>query len=195
MALDWNSVEGYREDMTAEEKLALLDNWNPPEPKPADPTDPPAEPKPSPAKGGVVSKGQFDKVSSELAALKKQLRSRMSEDEQKELDRQAKTAEMETELNELRHEKMVASYKASYLAQGYDETLAEQAANAMADGDNDTVFETMKKHQANMEKAMRAKLLKETPVPPASEPPKEEDKDKKMLDIIRQSMGLPPTKK
>ena len=24
---DWNSVEGYREDMTADEKLALLDNY------------------------------------------------------------------------------------------------------------------------------------------------------------------------
>ena len=108
MSIDWGSIEGYREDMTAEEKLALLDNYEPPKPTPPEPTpEPKPDPKPSPAKGGVVSKAQFDKVSSELAALKKQIRSQMTEDEQKELDRQAKVTEMETELNDLRHEKKV----------------------------------------------------------------------------------------
>lgn len=195
MSIDWGSIEGYREDMTAEEKLALLDNYEPPKPTPPEPTpEPKPDPKPSPAKGGVVSKAQFDKVSSELAALKKQIRSQMTEDEQKELDRQAKVTEMETELNDLRHEKKVASYKASYLAQGYDEAMAEEAANAMADGDNDAVFAVMKRHAEAMEKNMRAKLLKETPVPPASETPKEEDKDKKMEDAMRRAMGLPALK-
>lgn len=193
MAFDWSKVDGYREDMTAEEKLALLDTAETEEEENTPPAENPPAGKPA-SKAGYVSKARFDQVSSELAAAKKELRSRMSVDEQKELDRQAKANEMETELKELRHEKMVSSYKASYLAQGYDEQLAEEAANAMADGDNETVFAVMKRHSANAEKALRAKLLKDTPVPPASDTPKEEEKDAKLEAIMRESMGLPPKK-
>ncbi len=193
MAFDWSKVDGYREDMTAEEKLALLDAAETEEEGDTPPAENPPAGKPA-SKAGYVSKARFDQVSSELAAAKKELRSRMSVDEQKELDRQAKANEMETELKELRHEKMVSSYKASYLAQGYDEQLAEEAANAMADGDNETVFAVMKRHSANAEKALRAKLLKDTPVPPASDTPKEEEKDAKLEAIMRESMGLPPKK-
>jgi len=192
MAFDWSKVEGYREDMSAEEKLALLDSVESEEEETPPAENPPAA-KPT-GKTGYVSKARFDQVSSELAAAKKELRSRMSADEQKELDRQAKANEMETELKELRHEKTVSSYKASYLAQGYDEQLAEEAANAMADGDNDTVFAVMKKQAALTEKAMRAKILKDTPVPPAGDTPKENEKDEKLEAIMRKSMGLPPKK-
>ena len=30
MNIDWSTMEGYREDMSAEEKLALLDSYEPP---------------------------------------------------------------------------------------------------------------------------------------------------------------------
>lgn len=192
MAFDWSKVDGYREDMSAEEKLALLDSVKPEEEE-TPPADNPLAEKPA-AKTGYVSKARFDQVSSELAAAKKELRSRMSVDEQKELDRQAKANEMETELKELRHEKAVSSYKASYLAQGYDEQLAEEAANAMADGDNETVFAVMKKQAALTEKAMRAKILKDTPVPPASDTPKDEKPEDKMVAAMRKAMGLSPAK-
>lgn len=189
---DWTKVEGYREDMSAEEKLALLDNYEAPKDEPDEQDKPGAEPKPG---KGFVSKAQFDKVSSELAAAKKQLRSRMSEDEQREADRQAQAEAMETELKELRHEKTVSSYKASFLSRGFDEKMADDAANAMADGDMETVFALMGKQSANAEKALRAKILKETPVPPAGDNPDNKDeKDKRMEDIMRKSMGLPPRK-
>ena len=76
MAFDWTKVEGYSEDMTAEQKLELLNNL--PDPEPAN------EPEVQIPKGAMISKAQFDKVSSELASVKKQLRSRMTEDEAKE---------------------------------------------------------------------------------------------------------------
>ena len=82
MAFDWTKVEGYREDMSADEKLALLDSYEAREDNPAPPKEDPTHaptPAPTPAKG-MVSKAQFDKVSSELAAVKKQLRGKMSED-------------------------------------------------------------------------------------------------------------------
>ena len=196
MAFDWTKVEGYKEEMTPEEKLALLDNYNDPEPAPKNdpaptPTpDPKNDPTPAP-KGGMVSKAQFDKVSSELAAVKKQLRGKMTEDEAKELERQQHQEEMETELNTLRREKALAGYKASYLSQGYDEQLAEEAATAMVDGDMETVFAVMKKQSVNAEKAMRAKILKETPVPPASDDPNDEKKKQEEQKKLRGYFGLP----
>ena len=33
MAFDWNQLEGYKEDMTPEEKIALLENYDPPAPR------------------------------------------------------------------------------------------------------------------------------------------------------------------
>ena len=193
MSFDWNKVEGYREDMSADEKLALLDNYDP---KPDDPAPPKDDPNPAPAPAptpakGMVSKAQFDKVSSELAAVKKQLRGRMNDDEQRELDRQNERLEMETELNTLRREKAMAGHKASFLSQGYDEQLAEEAATAMVDGDMDTVFAVMKKHSVNAEKAMRAKILKETPVPPAGDDPNDETKKKEEAKKLRGYFGLP----
>ena len=177
MAFEWDKVEGYREDMTADEKLALLDNYEP-------------APAPEPINSKVVPKSQFDKVSSELAAAKKQLKSKMSEDEQKELDRAASEEAMKQELATLRREKTIGSHKASFLSQGYDEALAEEAAVAMTDGDTDTVFSIMRKQSVNAEKALRAKILKETPVPPAGDEKSPEDENKKQIaEIRRYAMG------
>ena len=201
MAFDWTQVEGYREDMTADEKLALLENIAQP-PKPITPTtpldnpptaDPPTTPNPTTKLNGYIPKAQFDKVSSELAAAKKQLKSKMTEDEQREADRVAAEEAMKNELDALRHEKTLNGYKASYLSQGYDEQLADEAATAMADGDMDTVFAVMKKQAANMEKNLRAKILKDTPVPPAGDDPADAKKQKEMAEL-RAVFGLPPVK-
>lgn len=185
--IDWENIEGYKEDMSAEEKLALFEAYETPKPDP--------EPKPNPSpNGSMVSKATYDKVASDLAAAKKQLRAKMSEDEQKEADRLANEEAMKTELETLRREKTLSSYKASYLSQGYEEALAEATAAAMVDGDMDTVFANMKKHSDGMEKALRAKILKETPIPPAGDDIEGDAKKRKELAALREAMGLPPIK-
>lgn len=184
MAFDWTRIEGYREDMSADEKLSLLENHEP-NPEPED------EPAPKP-NGATVSKTQFDKVSSELAKLKKQMRNRMSEDEQKEADRKANEEAMKEELDSLRKEKTFNSHKASFLSQGYEEAMAEEAATAMTDGDMDGVFAVMKKHSVAAEKNLRAKILKETPTPPAGDDPDKDAKAKKEAAQLREWFGLPP---
>ena len=195
---DWTKIEGYREDMTSDEKIALLENFDP-----AAKVDPsnetaPAKPEPTPAHAnpnamkGFVPKAQLDKVSSELAAAKRQLKNRMTEEEQREADRQAEQEAIKTELETLRRDKTVSSYKASCLALNYDEALADEVAVAMADGDMETVFEGMKKHSLNMEKNLRAKILKETPVPPAGNDPNNDAKKLKEMADLRASFGLPP---
>lgn len=189
MAFDWTTVEGFREDMTADEKIALLENYTAPEkPEPTAPENP--EPAPAP-RNGYVAKTQFDKLSSELAAAKKQLRSRMSEDEQKEADRAAEMQAKEEELASLRREKALSSHKASFLGQGYDEQLAEEAATAMVDGDMDGVFAAMKRFNAANEKALRARILSETPVPPSSDDPNDTKKKEEDLRKLRGYFGLP----
>ena len=192
MAFDWTKVEGYREDMTAEEKLSLLENMDTdPNPQPDPEPDPAPTPNKAPSREGMISKAQFDKVSKELAAAKRQLRAKMTNDEIEEERRRQEQEDMKLELETLRKEKTVSNHKASFLSQGYDEALADEAANAMADGDMETVFAVMRKHSVNAEKALRAKILKETPVPPAGDDPNEAKAKKEMADL-RASFGLPP---
>ena len=189
MKIDWTSFEGYSEDMSAEDKLALLEKQksDPDPPAPADDSKnvPPGGHKkddPAPAAHNtsaekVIAKSQFDKLASELAAAKKQLRAKMSEDEAKELDRQQEIESAKQELEQLRKEKTLTTYKASFLSLGYDDELASETADALAEGDMDAVFANMKKYGTNIEKALRAKILKETPVPPAGNSKDEKDKD------------------
>lgn len=194
MAIDWTTVEGYREDMTAEEKLSLLEN----KPdnsasqgiqQPDNSPEEPEEPKKPAAKPGAnyVPKALYDKLASEHAALKKQHRASMSEEDQREADRQAAQEEMQRELEDLRREKKLTGYKAAYLSMGYDEELASETAEAMVEGDTDTMFANLKKHSAALEKSLRAQILKETPRTPAGEDP---DKKKEQQNALRKSMGL-----
>ncbi len=196
--IEWTQIEGYREGMSAEEKLALLESLEgkpTPAPTPTPAPAPAPDPDPAPApKNQTVSKALYDKVASELATAKKQLRTRMTEDEQKEADRTAAQEAMQEELETLRMEKKQSTYKAAYLAQGYDEQLAEATAAAMVEGDMDTAFANMKKHSDAMEKNLRAQILKETPAPPAGDDPEGEAKKNKELAAIRKAMGLPPLK-
>ena len=197
---DWSKVEGYREDMSAEEKLALLENADTPAPDPAPNPTPTPDPKPAdkpddtaPSKpaAGTVSKAQYDKVTSELAKAKRDLRAKMTADEQAEADRAAAQEAMQAELDNLRREKQLSTYKASYLSLGYDEQLSEEAAAAMVEGDMDSVFAIAKKQSAIAEKALRAKILKETPVPPPDDG--NDDAKKKMEENkLRANFGLPP---
>ena len=84
MAIDWTKIEGYREDMTAEERLALLDDMD------------------VAPKGTTVLKSVFDKTSSDLAAAKKEIKKRMSDDEQREAERTAEDSALREELAELK---------------------------------------------------------------------------------------------
>lgn len=187
MAIDWTSIEGYRDDMTADEKLALLDNVE--LPKAADPAPAPKEDE-KPTVRKTVPKADFDKVASELAAMKKQLRSRMTQEEAAEEERRSQQEAMEKELNELRREKTLSTYKASYLAQGYDDAMATQAATAMADGDMESVFAIMAKQRGIYEKSLRAQILKDTPVPPGGVNPDETEKQKAEEAKLRGYWGL-----
>lgn len=147
--IDISTLEGYTPDMSAEDKLKLLGNYEIPEP---DHT-------------GYISKQLFDKAASELAEAKRQLKAKLTEDEQKEADRAAKEAEREEMLKNLLKEKAVSESKARFLALGYAEDLASEAAAALADNDNEKLFAAQKKYIEAREKAIKGELIKDTPTP------------------------------
>lgn len=176
--IDWASIEGYTEDLTAEQKLALLEQYELPEAeRPAAPAD-------------MISKKQFDKVSSELAAAKRQLRNRMTEDEQRAAEQAEAQEAMRLELEELRRGAKMSQYKAQHLALGYDEATANDAAEALTSGDMECYFMIAQRQKLAAEKAMRAKILKDTPVPPAGDESNEQLQKDKELAQLRKWMGL-----
>lgn len=188
------TLEGYNPDMTPEEKLALLEGYELPDPDPTPATPPPAEPpKPAPKpdpKPGYVPKTAFDKTASELAALKRQLRSKMTEEEQRAEEAKAQQEAIQAELESLRKEKTVASHRAELLNMGYDGDLAAMVAQALADGDTDGLFAGMKKFTDAYTKKITADVLKNTPRPAPSEA--EAATQKAEQNKMRAAMGLPP---
>ena len=153
MKFEWGKIPGFKDGMTAEEKLALLDSYEEPE----------TEKK--------IPKAQFDALASELAKAKKDLKSRMTEDEQKEADRTKQFEDMQKELDGLKHEKTVSGYKASMLGLGMAEDSAAKAAEALASGNMADVFAALKTHKDGLEKSIRAEIMKNSPKPPAGDEP------------------------
>lgn len=116
-----------------------------------------------------VAKSVFDKKASEAADLSKQLKSRMTQDEQAAAQQAEALAAMQSELESLRADKAKSEYTAQFLAIGYEEKLAKSTAEALHKGDMATMFKNHALFVADREKAMKAELLKNTPAPPAGE--------------------------
>lgn len=146
--IDVTQIEGYA-DMTAEEKLKALEALDLPDPD----------------YSGYVSKEQFDKTASELAAKKKELSEKLTEDEKKKQEEQEQREELQKKYDTLLRESTVSKNKAKLLGLGYEEKLADETAEAMADGNLEKVFANQKKHLDAVEKRVRAEVLKETPKP------------------------------
>lgn len=121
----------------------------------------------TPDMSGYVEKSVFDRKASEASDLSKQLRAKMTEDEQKKADNDKVFEEMKAELDKLRRDKTISAYKAEHLAMGYDEKLANETAEALADGKYDIVFANQKKHLETLKKAASAERIAGNPVPPA----------------------------
>ena len=118
---------------------------------------------------GLVKKDLLDKATSEAANYKRQLREKMTADEQAQTEQAEALQKMQAELETLRTEKAVDAATKKWMSLGYDEKLATETAKAMVAGDTEKVFANHAKFIADKEKNLRAELLKDTPVPPAGE--------------------------
>ena len=101
MKIDVSKIEGYA-DMTAEEKLKALEEFDVPDPD----------------YSGYVKKEQFDKTASELAAKKKELSEKMTEDERRAKEEQERQDELQKKYDALLHESVVSKNKAKLLGLG-----------------------------------------------------------------------------
>ena len=146
--IDVTKISGY-ENMTTEEKLKALEGYETEDPD----------------YSGYVKKDVFDKTASELAAKKKELNEKLTADEKAQKEEQERIEELQTKYETLLHESEVSKFKAKLLGMGYDEKLADSTAEAMASGDTDTMFTNQKKHLDNVQKQLRAEILKDTPKP------------------------------
>lgn len=160
MKIDVTKIEGY-ENMTAEEKLAALEAMDVPEPD----------------YSGWVKKDVADKYASEAAGYKKQLREKMSEDEQKAIQQQEELAAIKAEVETLRQEKAKTELTNRWMGIGYSKELATATAEASIAGDMDAVFKNHAKFLADREKELKSELLKNTPTPPAGDGDKKTTKE------------------
>jgi Fe2+ transport system protein B len=110
-------------------------------------------------------KNANNKMSSEIADYKRQLKAKMSEDEQRASEAKEREDEREQHIKELEREVSVSKNKASFIGLGYTEEQAEKASEAVADNDISKVLEIQKEFNANLEKAVKAEMLKGTPKP------------------------------
>lgn len=146
--IDVTKIAGYA-DMTPEQKIAALEAFE---------TD-------EPDYSGYVKKDIFDKTASELAAKKKELNEKLTEDEKAKQKEQEERADLQAKYDKLLRESEISKFKAKFLGMGYEEKLAEDTAEAMADGNTDKVFANQKKYIDSVEKRVRADALKDTPKP------------------------------
>lgn len=121
---------------------------------------------------GYVKKSLLDAKLSELAKVKDELKTKLTEDEKRQLaETEAKAADaqkyadLEAKYNEILKKSTISEYKAKYLAQGYDESLAEDTAKALESGDMSKVFENAEKYKTALEAKIKADLMDNTPKP------------------------------
>ena len=152
MRIDVSTIEGYAE-MTAEEKLKVLESME----------------LPNPDYTGYVKKEVFDKTASEAASFKKQLREKQTAEETAKQEAEERFQTMEAELKALKAEKQIAEYTSSLLNLGYEGKLAAATAKAMAEGDMQTVFKNHAIHNEAVQQTIRQGLMDSTPKPPAGD--------------------------
>lgn len=106
-----------------------------------------------------------DKASSEAADYKKQLMASKSDSERAAMEKAERDAALQEELQALRKESAVNRFAKSFMGLGYSEKNAMAAAEAQYSGDYDELNRLQADHQANMEKKIRAELMKSMPAP------------------------------
>jgi hypothetical protein len=148
--IDTSQIDGYA-DMTAEEKIAALENYNF-----ADPDY-----------SGYVKKDLFDKTASELAQSKKDLKARMSDEEKAKAETEALLAQYKEQAETLQKEKNISENKAKLIAAGYDDELATETATALVNGDIATVLKNQQTVIENVKKVAKGEAMAST-TPPAN---------------------------
>ena len=180
MKIDTSKITGYA-DMSAEEKLKALEEFEFDTPKPN-------------TEEADKLKAALSKANSEAAEWKRQFREKQTEAERTEAERAEREKAVEEELRGLRRDKTVSGYVAQCLSLGYDKDLALRAAEAMADGDAASILACQQEFLEVKQKELEATALNKQPKLTPGAPPTAEKADKSATNKTRAYFGLPPIK-
>lgn len=182
MKIDVSKIEGYAE-MSAEDKLNALEEFEFEAPAPKDNSD-----------EVTKLKTALSKANSDAAEWKRQFREKQTEAERAEAERKEHEAAVEEELRTLRRDKTVSGYIAQCLALGYEKELALQAAEAIADGDAAKIMECQQEFLATKQKELEKAALNRQPGLSVGAPPTAQQAEQSADDKLRHYFGLPPKK-
>ena len=182
MRIDTAKIEGYAE-MSAEDKLKALEEFEFEAPAPKDSSD-------------EVNKLKtaLSKANSDAAEWKRQFREKQTEAERAEAERTEREKAVEDELRTLRRDKTVSGYQAQCLALGYTQELALRAAEAMADNDAAAIMACQQEFLDAKQKELEAAALNKQPTLTTGSPPTAQGADLEALNKQRRYFGLPPIK-
>lgn len=199
MKVDTSKIPGFSDSMTADEKLAAIlghDFVGEPEKQVANPD--------IESLSAEVErlKAAKDKAMGEAAEYRKQLRSRLTDEEAKaakDAEEREKAAEerdlLVKELEALKKHNAISELKASYLSLGYEEEKAVENAKALFAGDYKTVFANQKEFVESQKKAAVAGALDNQPGLSAGSPIGKENVVDSFSASLRKYAGLPPEQK
>jgi hypothetical protein len=182
MRIDTAKIEGYAE-MSAEDKLKALEEFEFEAPAPKDSSD-------------EVNKLKtaLSKANSDAAEWKRQFREKQTEAERAEAERAEREKAVEDELRTLRRDKTVSGYQAQCLALGYTQELALRAAEAMADNDAAAIMACQQEFLDAKQKELEAAALNKQPTLTTGSPPTAKVAELDAYNKQRKAWGLPPVK-
>ena len=131
MKFDITKVPGYAAEMSAEDKLKLIEGFE---------ID----------LSGYVLKSVSDKNASEAAEYKKKYNATLTEQERREAELAEINKQRDAELAQLKRERAIDQQTAKYISLGFDAELATATAIASVEGNTDTVFANIAKHLGNV---------------------------------------------
>lgn len=182
MKIDTTKITGF-DEMSAEDKLEALQNFEFEVPAPKDSTE-----------EVTKLKTALSKANSEAADWKRQFREKQTEQERAEAERKEREQATEEELRTLRREKTVSGYVASCLALGYDKDLALRAAEAMADNNASEIMNCQQEFLEIKKKEFEAASLNRQPTLTTGSPPTSMQAEAEASNKLRSYFGLPPIK-
>ena len=182
MRIDTTLISGYSE-MSADEKLKALEEFEIEAPTPKDDSEEVAR-----------LKNALSKSNSECAEWKHKYRETQTEAERAEAERAEREKAVEDELRTLRRDKTVSGYQAQCLTLGYTQKLALRAAEAMADNDAAAIMACQQEFLDAKQKELEAAALNKQPTLTTGSPPTAQGADLEAINKQRRYFGLPPIK-
>lgn len=129
-------------------------------------------------------------ASADVSRLKKELQSRMTEEEKAKAEREEELANLRKANEEYKLRERISGYKARLLETGYDSETAERMAKVLPEGVTDEFFDSQKLFLESTKNKMRAEALNAQPgITPGQPISSEKIEDKFTAEMRKAAFG------